>query len=745
MNRMAVCFYDRFSEREFMQPDGELIVGRWRVSVKGPGKVKLNAVDVLDGDFLVCDASNNWRVTPHGDEGLSGSIPKNQVPDDIDTNSIRSIGNLIIEKQRGWNDWMAVVPLDPGLSDKIKITAFERDIEKFLGALETVCMKPYTHLFVEDERVVVSRAKRIPAGASPYLASHTEDWERRMIWGVQPKKILSEVRCEQVNIYENRVAAKLVDHLVFYLSKRINEINKALKVIQDSKDHSSSIQGGTHWRMGRIMKLWGERLDSDGARKTAIDTLEFVKGQYYRLMGLMDSPLYIEIPRFSFENSGLRMTNILANDQNYRRVALLWKAWADNHKDRKLSTVERYRETQAVCQGMDRFGMLLIIRALGQMKYSLSSGCKDQTIQCGGRWDLRWNEQHVVLEWNAKGMIHIKYLDRRLTFISIPLDFGAVHTEDQKRTLIDGFRKFSTNEGDVKIVLYCGSEDPDQKKASNSFRKYFYTVGNDPRVSDNKHIGFLPVSPWDIGSVERVARAIRWFLDSQRLKEYPHKIAMSSVLADRFDLDRHDWIDFGKNHQQVSFRRPPEDYEWDRLDIKGRLNKIQKEYDAAVADYEGISQALRYAARNGKIGDLNQQKKNKEYEAKTLKKQLDDMKVIEREFNANRPKSLSLRVCPVCGHSNNTKTHFESLDHDCFRCHCSGCKARWGLLKCTNDHRFPFLMPNKDFVLVSDRDVGWEDRIYGSDLLSLPDSNSNEERGFVCPDCGDIIRVNYRG
>lgn len=212
-------------------------------------------------------------------------------------------------------------------------------IREHFGHLETVCRKPRTHLHVEVQRVPVSKARRIPPAAASYLAAHTEDWDRPLLRGILPKRILAEVRQDQVDIYENRVVARLLDNLSAYLSRRINVIRRLLKVFREKEDYSTSI-AGTYQRGCRMSKLWGESIDANEGRKKAEATLRDPEWLKYKVMGLLGSPLYEEVPRRAFVPTTLKSTNILTNDQHYQRVADLWREWARTGAGRTQSPAE---------------------------------------------------------------------------------------------------------------------------------------------------------------------------------------------------------------------------------------------------------------------------------------------------------------------------------------------------------------------------------------------------------------------
>ncbi|MBA2305832.1 MAG: hypothetical protein H0W08_24810 [Acidobacteria bacterium] len=139
-------------------------------------------------------------------------------------------------------------------------------------------MSAATYLVPDSaERAAVSRARRFPVQAANYLAAHTEDWERPTLRAVVPKRILAVVREDQFDIYENRVAVRLVDHLVTYLGRRIFEVSRLLRVFEEAGDHSSLAAGGSHWRQRRIYQLWGDAIDAGEARRKAEQTLRKLK------------------------------------------------------------------------------------------------------------------------------------------------------------------------------------------------------------------------------------------------------------------------------------------------------------------------------------------------------------------------------------------------------------------------------------------------------------------------------------
>lgn len=73
-----------------------------------------------------------------------------------------------------------------------------------------------------------------------------------------------------------------------------------------------------------------------------------------------------------------------------------------------------------------------------------------------------------------------------------------------------------------------------------------------------------------------------------------------------------------------------------------------------------------------------------------------------------------------------------------FRCDCDDCGAHWEIRLCPRGHRYAAMLPGKTFVDEPTTSPGWEDRVYGSDLLAVPSRTDVGEWGFVCPVCGDL-------
>jgi hypothetical protein len=623
------------------------------------------------------------------------------------------------------------------MSDAVDLLPLEQLIRELFGHLEAVCMKPRAHLHVEVERVPVAKARRLPIKAASFLASHTEDWERPLIRGVLPKRILSEVRQDQIDIYENRVAARLIDHLVVYLGKRIRVIRKLLKVFQDKEDYSSAV-GGTYLRQRRILGLWGQSIDANEGRRRAEATLKELEWLKYRLMGLMDSPLYRDVPRRTYVAPTLRTTNILANDQNYRRVAELWRAWVNAGHAETKTPADVNREAQELCSGIGSFALLLVVRALDQLGYEIRDQDMESPVTMSGRWVLEGHGTTAVCEWDDAGRVSIAMGGSRLAVVALPVSLGTAVSDEQVEEVLEQVVDAVDDQTARTIVLYAGDADEPGQKLSLIAQRRIHTVGNDPRTQLGDRIGFLPVSPWDIGSVERVSRAIRWFADSARFDSYPLVIAVSAEARGVVDLKAAGaWLETSDGGGSITMRRPPRGYEWDLLKLDQIVDEAREEHQRAIAEHKRLSDELREAVRKGKTGTLNQQKKTAQQRTVSTKQRMVAVERLRDDLVQAFAKAKSLLVCPACGTAADPGNDFKPREKGCFRCYCQECRTCWATRMCKNGHRYAVMLPGK-FIDADDSVCGWEDRVYGSDLLALPSRISNGDWGFVCPTCGSI-------
>ncbi len=734
-------YRDRFTGRRVSTPPlTGTLVGRWVLDVDTV-EVFMNSAAAAAGEFLVPEASGHWHVLTGEGERQSGTVARAHAPEDLEAESVRTIGDRLDELAESgatWLEWIDVVPLVPGISEQVDLLPLERLIQdqRNFGALKAICWKPRAHLHVEIERAPVSKARRVPAAAASYLAAHTEDWDRPLLRGILPKRILAEVRQDQVDIYENRVAARLLDNLGAYLNRRIQLLRRLLKVFQEKEDYSSSI-GGTYQRERRMSQLWGESIDANEGRRKAEVALRDLEALKYRLMGLLGSPLYEEVPRRAHVATTLKTTNVLANDQHYRRVAELWREWARTGAGRTRSPAELHAEAQRLSRGLDAFAMLLAVRALDTLGYEPSEAALDEPIARGTALPVQGHGLELTLSWRSDGTIGVGAGERELTIVALTANLSA-GGDDRVRESLRRIRTALDERDNRDLLVLFLASDEGQASTEAELLASLHTVGNDPRHALTG-VGCLPVSPWELGSTERVARALRWFLSSARFLDYPLRVVVPEGARDLIDLREHArWIASVDGGATLELRTPPHDYEWEALDVESIAGTAEANLQVARADHQRLTDELRDAVRRGKTGSLVRQKHDAHEEVLRCERIAKASNDLAEQLRGAHARAIALLECPTCGRTADPARDFQPRDRGSFRCECRGCGTTWGTRLCGDGHRYATMLPSGDFVDAVQQGPGWEDRVYGCDILALPARRSDGQWGFVCPECGRV-------
>ena len=736
---MSQLFFDRVSRTRVEEIEtGGSVLGQWLVEKAPADGLFQNSIPAAAGDYLVPDASGSWSILTADGRRYEGGMTRAYLSDLLESESVRSLGRRLAElmvKEAGGSEFLRIIPLVPGMSEEIRLQKLDPLIKESLGFLKLVCSKPRTNLQVEIERVPVSRARRVTSGASSYLAGHTEDWDHVLVRGVLPKRILAEVRDEQVNIYENRVVARLIDHLSFYLTSRIQRIKKLIRIFTDKENYSGQA-GGTYLRIERISTLWGDSVDADEGRKTAEASLKYLEWMKYEFMGLMDTRLYRDIPRKAFVPPALRLTNILVNDQNYIKVANLWREWADSGCLKTETPKERYQAQQELCKGFDSFVFLLAMKAIKQLGFELEDDPRNGTVRPDSCMKFSGYGLSVDLEWEDRGATQLRSGPTILRLIPLAINFSAGIADSQVAAVIQRLQSRLSATSESTVFVFLGSESEASVSLSDELLRKLHSIGNDPRLVLDGRFGFFPVSPWDICSVERVSRAFRWVLDSARYLGYPFEVPFDRQAPP--DLQRgiaDGWLE--PSPKGVQLNRPPQAFEIQKLGLDNQINESANALKRVEQEHEHLSERLRSAVREGKTGSLNPMKKAALQSKILAQKKHEALITFEKSFLSAQSLIRSLMQCPVCRTDVDPGVGFEARGGGTFQACCSDCGAIWGTRRCSNNHKFSVMLPD-DWIDIEDMFPGWEDKVYGSDLLALPAKTKNGEWGFVCPECGVV-------
>lgn len=675
----------------------------------------VNDVPIKLGDFILPTQGDRIVFESTSDEGtVIEGIQFNQFPDRDERNSVLAIGQNLqsLEEDGGfWADWLKVSPLVVGSLDRMHLTLFERALQKYGWHLEQVCSKPKTQLTSEIERLPISQARRIPTKAYSHLATHTEDWEYPKLSTVVPRRILSTFPNDLYDFYENRLAARLAREIYVYLGGRRTEVEELEK-------WKGELELGIHRRQVRIYNLLNEAVSVEGMQKSAEHTRETLSMLYEQTLCLFDSLLYKAIPGPSREGipTLVRATNILVNDRHYRYVNLLWREYLERGRDKPKSHAQVQKELQDYCKAYDRYVALLLFRALDQLGYA---PIEDKKIKQGGSLKLNGPWNSVELKWDEKGVIVLE-IDETTYFRIVPLASALVGLNEVSQiyaNLDQIYQLFREQTKHVRkansqvsikpthtIVVYPGSSR-ERSSLPSSLQRLACSNGTD--LFQPLPIGVLPVRSYELGSLERIARALRWMLLGNFLLSYPPTVPVPVKDQSKI-LSYADWLQPSTDPGTLFVIHVPNNRDFNRMqdvirDLRGELvRQGQKVHQLDIDRIDCFIDSVELAFKN----------------------------------------ITKIRTCPVCGVETRLENFHPGEDHN-FTCSCAerDCGAIWGIRQCGHCGKFyPFLGIVNNMKQDGDLNADWVDQVFGMDILATPcpsDSNSN---AFICPFCGDCGR-----
>lgn len=631
--------------------------------------------------------SDTWlTVRQRLADELSGATPSavlGQWPDELETDAVVRLAEAVGEKAT-WAACAATAPVAQKLAERARPQPLDLEIERHLRHLQHVCHKPRLHLRLEEERVPVSRARRTPMRAVAELVSHPGDWEHRTLRSIQPSRVLARQIEDEWNLYENRVATRLVDHLLAYIAKRLEELRKIKESIEAS-DYSKEIRGTSYRRAERISTLWSTTLESKTEEELS-RTMKLLELARRDLQTLFGSPLYLHVPRREDVALALKPTNILVNDPNYRKVAALWRVWVKfghkHHETIKQRTERRRREAGA----WDRFVLHLVVRAFILLGWSASEEPQGWSLAKSG-----WRTVHLATDTN--GVVQIRS-ERTLHLVPLCGDLSAADGVAVLEEL-----KGHDNTPDEVVFVHVGrtASLPDADRASG--------------WSFGRRAVLFACSPWGIDSEERMTRLLHGWLSRAAIPAYP---AARAIPALPEWPTKRDWLRYN-NDYLVALRAPSEH---EVAEARSWASAKARELDVAAQRAKAAKQTSAIAPRGA-------------------------ITALEKFIDDGLKNLVGIDACPICGAQGHVETRpgKRSDGSDAtWWARCADCTSQWGTRPCACGNRYRVLVvgiPGIDVKAVAQGTVAseWPDRVLGLDVWAQPCAELPSEQ-FRCPECG---------
>ena len=292
------------------------------VSLNGHSRIEPGALLVDDGsgEFRGRTVNSIFRRAEKSDDTL--------VEDDIVSNVLLDFQDDV---ESGKNPTFLIPEV---LLDRLHLQPFDAVIKETLerGHFQEISRSPMMELVYQEHLLPIGRVKKFSASAGRHLAAHSECWQKRSFSGVVPRSLLALESEDEYNIYENRVYARLLDHVDRYLQRRCREVSR----IEDAIDEAASFEASDKLFYGvtnSVCRLWGEGFQANQVVTDEAEqghgTLHILRSLLREIRGLRGSKLYKAVPKGDDIGFQIRMTNTLIHDQHYRHVARLWHLWLE--------------------------------------------------------------------------------------------------------------------------------------------------------------------------------------------------------------------------------------------------------------------------------------------------------------------------------------------------------------------------------------------------------------------------------
>ncbi|WP_146058954.1 hypothetical protein [Actinomadura rubteroloni] len=624
-----------------------------------------------------------WTLRGADGEAWSGDFGGDPSAAPIVVESVAAIARRLASAERAGaalGAWTAVLPMIDGITDRLRPHPLEDRLRAEFAHLRKVAYDPHARLRTEQVLVPVSEARRITWRTVSHLAAHSETWAARRLHGVEPARLLTPVQVADPDLYENRIVATLIERLWNHVTARFAEIESIEGMVGQARDLLDETGHRPYWReRERLYDFIGELLIEDDLARRLADMRADLGSLRAALAPLINAKIRTSVRGPYTGPERLRPTNLFDHDLDYRHCRALWDA-SVALRDQAASG-----EPDAVlaewCENFTRYALLLVLRALEQLGLTEEP---DATGPLPDRPGPRYSFRGRTVRLDRHGDDTFALLlddDVLLRIVPLPHALTRAGEPDLIARALDGLS------ADVAI-LYPGeaAERAALPMPTRLAVHVSHRTGARPAM--------VPVSPSDLASTGRVARALRASLDGRLMLAYPPRVASTVAGAEKL-ARTFDWITVSSGELLVT--RPVADHE------RGALRRM-------LATLHTPADAARRRGDNRR-----------------------DLDELEAELIAATRSVAHLTTCPVClSEATDPVRAFVARADGTFRCSCQ-CKTVWETRRCTAcSQPYPVLtVPS-----LADQAGGDGDRldvVFAQDLLAPP--CWQRPSVYICPNC----------
>ncbi|MGW5742883.1 hypothetical protein [Amycolatopsis sp. NPDC003861] len=632
------------------------------------------------GDYLVPSTDSRWSIRQPEIGVATGTFIADSPTNEVIASGVLEVAQRLAERGDDVVTWTGVPPLIEDIGDKLDIQPVEQRANDDMPHLQSVCWDPADRLVLVDELMSVARARRIAPQAVRHLSQHSEHWESRTLTGVRPARILGSRPEDDIDRYENRVTARLVQNLLSSVRTRLDAAAKLDAHIKRVTDHGQQFGQRPSWRNAYRLAELLDSMFSEPAplHDKATKLLRLLTDLDQELTALLGSPVVRQLTGGAVPPE-LRPTNLFTNDHRYRQVRELWDEWIASLNSTDLDWAAYH---QHLCRAFERYVLLVTLLAgefVGLHGVAGQRAMPDASLTLTGHpagdHTLCWNSDATfTLSRDAVPLLRIVPLAHALT----------ADSADEVRRCVTTVESAASRSTVPTLVLYPGSQEERDQLPADLRARAHVTIGSP---------GLVPISPAELDSIERVARALRWHIDGSWLRTYPPSHATPAQLGQALATG---WLDH--RNGQLRATQPPDTTAW-----ASTIATIRKHA-------EGAPRTVRHDDPTAQI-------------TPTLNELRDDITAFAHCLVCRKP--IPYR-------------QFQARDRDTFWAVCPNCKIEWGLRSCgTCGGRYPVLATRSEQL----RPGGHGDELdhrFGNELLAEPcrQPRPEEPPSFICTSCG---------
>lgn len=218
-----------------------------------------------------------------------------------------------------------------------------------LTHIKEAVAKPILDLKEEEIKQPTSRVKKFSSRSLEYLAGHSEDWRNRSFVGVHPQRLLSLVRDDKWETYENRLMFTLCKILISLINQRLQELKNIDNAYYEIELYYQETNNVDYNSMGKELNFLLNRYSQETVkenRELLKQTIEFLKYLQRSISAFWNSPLFNNlkfIPNIEVDINHDIITNVLMNNQHYSYLPKIQKE-VKKARIAKLSKIEKKGE-----------------------------------------------------------------------------------------------------------------------------------------------------------------------------------------------------------------------------------------------------------------------------------------------------------------------------------------------------------------------------------------------------------------